>query len=212
MLAPMGIRYLAVPSTQGTGGGAVAPAPRGLRTALGAQLDLARLRSGSGIDLYENLAWIPLKSVVPADAAASIPVGSNDPTRAALGVSVQARPVGGAAVPAGTLLWGEAYDGHWVASGSGGDLRHVEAFGWSNGYRVPRATGVDLAFDAQWQRWALLAVALLIWCAVAWRWWRTRVRRTRRPRDVRAAERRREERHDPLTDVLDEDKLWWERV
>src|SRR5262249_43718894 len=160
---PMGVRYVVMPSSQGTGGGAVAPPSRALRSALASQLDLARLRSGAGIVVYENLAWIPLKSVVPASSAEGVPVGSPDPTRAPPGVELQANPVGDGSVPPGTLLWGEAFDDHWTASASGGDLRHVEAFGWSNGYRVQRAGPVALEFDAQWQRWALLGGALVLW-------------------------------------------------
>ncbi len=77
MLAPMGVRYVVLPSTQGTDGGAKAPPGRALRTALAGQLDLARLRSEPGLVLYENLAWIPLQAVVPAEQAADIPIGSS---------------------------------------------------------------------------------------------------------------------------------------
>jgi GT2 family glycosyltransferase len=213
MLAPMGVRYVVVPSTQGTGGGAVAPAPLALRSALGAQLDLARLRSSAGIVIYENLAWIPLQSVVKAGGNA-VPVGSPDPLRAALGVDVEASPVGSGSVPPGTLLWGEAYDDHWTASGTQGDLRHVETFGWSNGYRVTAAGPVTLSFDAQWQRWALLAAAVVMWVLVGRRWWRTRVRRSRPSRADRARVRReRDEQHeDPFAPAVDDDTYWWERV
>ena len=95
MLAPMGVRYVVLPSTQGTGGGANAPPSPALRTALSAQLDLARLRSEPGLVLYENLAWIPLRAVVPAAQAGDVPVGSADPTRAALGVDLSTAQPGG---------------------------------------------------------------------------------------------------------------------
>ena len=135
MLAPMGVRYVVLPSTQGTGGGAKAPPSRALSTALASQLDLARLRSEPGLVLYENLAWIPLQAVVPAAQSADVPVNSADPTRAALGVELTAQPVGSAPVAPGTVLWAEAFDSHWAATSRGADLRHVETFGWSNGYR-----------------------------------------------------------------------------
>ena len=61
MLAPMGVRYVVVPSTQGRDGGAAGDAPVALRRAMAQQLDLARLRSSRGIVLYENLAYAPIR-------------------------------------------------------------------------------------------------------------------------------------------------------
>jgi GT2 family glycosyltransferase len=211
LLAPMGVRYVIMPITQGSGGGARAPASPALRAALDGQLDLARLQSHAGFVLYENLSWIPLASVVTGSAADSVPVGVVNPTRAALGVDLStARPVGSGPVPAGTVLWGEAYDSDWSATARGSDLRHVVTFGWANGYRLEHTSTVGFSFDAQWERWAALAVALVIWLFVVWRWWTTRVRRERVRSSGGARERR--ERHDPLADVLDEDAFWWERV
>ena len=73
---------------------------------------------------------------------------------------------------------------------------------------------MTLEYTDQWQRWAFLGGALVIWLFVIWRWRRTRVRKPRR-RDVEAARDRRERRSprpDPLAEVLDEDAFWWERV
>ena len=217
MLAPMGVRFVVMPSTQGTGGGAVAPAPATLRTALGAQLDLARLRSESGLVLYENLAWIPVLAVVPAGQADSVPVDSADPTRAALGtdLAASAEPVDSDSgrVPPGTVLWSEAFDQQWTARGAQSDLRHVEAFGWSNGYRLAAPGAVAITYDDQWRRWVFLGASAVLWLVVAVWWWRTRVRRQlRRDSAAAVARRERRERHDPMTEILDEDAFWWERV
>jgi hypothetical protein len=210
MLAPMGVRYVVVPTAQGRGGGAVAPRPVAALDAMAAQLDLARLRSDAGIVLYENLAYAPIRAVVPG----RVPVNSAQPNRAALGTDLtDARPLGSAPVSAGTVLWGEAYDSQWAATGGGASLRHERAFGWSNGFVPGRRGTVSIAYDAQWQRWAAVAASLLIWLVVAWRWRRTRVRRDPAARALTAQRRReRKVRHDPLTDVLDEDAFWWERV
>jgi hypothetical protein len=116
-------------------------------------------------------------------------------------------------VPAGTVLWAEAFDSHWTASANGSDLGHVEAFGWSNGYRLEKAGSVEIAYTDQWQRWALLGGSLVIWLFVVWRWRRTRVRRPRRrATETERARRERRSRPDPLAEVLDEDAFWWERV
>jgi hypothetical protein len=75
---------------------------------------------------------------------------------------------------------------------------------------------VAIDFADQWVRWALLAVALVIWLVVAWRWWRTRVRLSVRfagEADDRARERRdRRRREDPLAAAADDETFWWERV
>jgi GT2 family glycosyltransferase len=219
LLAPAGVRWIALPSTEGPGSSEPPARLPGWRRALDAQLDLARLRSARGLVLYENLAWIPLRAVVPQDAAAGVPVGVQDATRAALGAdAVAATPVpsSGAVVP-GLLLWGEAYDREWGATAaSGGTLDHVRTFGWSNGYRVERRSEVDIAFGAQWQRWALLGGALVIWLVVLWRWWRTRTRTSRAQVATAARDRRRRRersaRPDTLDDAVGDEEFWWERV
>jgi hypothetical protein len=211
MLAPMGVRYVVVPSTQGNDGGARAAAPVALRQAMAQQTDLARLRSSRGVVLYENLAYAPIRASVPPPP---LPVDSRRPNRAALSTDLtRAVPLGSGATAAGTAFWGEAYDSHWKATGGDATLRHQQSFGWANGFVVDRRGDVSIDFGAQWVRWAMLAGALVIWLAVIWRWRRTRVRRDpatgiatpRRPRRERTA------RADPLAE-LDDEAFWWERV
>ncbi|MFI5045417.1 MAG: glycosyltransferase [Acidimicrobiia bacterium] len=213
LLAPAGVRYVVMPTSQGRGGGAHAAASPALRIALENQLDLARLSTDGGLVLYENLAWIPLAAVVTDPAADDVPTGAVAPVAAALGTDVAsaAKPLGGN-VDNGIVLWGEAYNHSWEASGRDGALRHVRTFGWANGYPVTRAEGdVSLAFTEQWARWAMLGVALLVWIAVAIWWWRSRAPRRTSER-ASSARRERAVRPDPLAVVLDEDADWWERV
>jgi GT2 family glycosyltransferase len=214
LLAPMGVRWVALPSTQGPGGGGSLPL-RGWHGVLDGQLDLARLRSAPGLVLYENLAWIPLHSVAGGREAALVPIGARDPIRAALGVdlSTAVPVVGDTASPPGIVLSGEAYDSEWDAiDGSGRQLGHVQAFGWENGYRLSRKSSVSFEFGAQWQRWAFLGVSLVIWLFVGWRWRRTRIRLPESARSGARAMRERRARRDPLWDAADDDAYWWERV
>jgi hypothetical protein len=214
LLAPAGVRWIALPATQGPDGG-VAPAPLpGWRRALDGQLDLARLRSASGLVLYENLAWIPIRASVGRADAGAVPVGLRAPVRAALGTDLSgATPLAsGATAPPGVVLWGEAYDSEWTASSSGTALRHVRTFGWANGYRVTSADPVSIEFGEQWQRWAMLGVSLLIWLFVAFRWWRTRVRVPRLSATQARESRERRARRDFFDDATDEETFWWERV
>jgi GT2 family glycosyltransferase len=219
LLGPAGVRWVALPSTQGPGGGSPPVALPGWRRALDGQLDLARLKTGRGLVLYENLAWVPLRASLSGRDAAAVPVGRRDPSRAALGADLSAAeplPADAAAAP-GVVLWGEAYDTAWEATATGGQgtdgaLRHFRAFGWENGYRVTSKGSVALSFADQWQRWAMLGASLVIWLFVLWRWWRTRVRSVR-PRAESIRERREARaRRDRLADAVDDDAFWWERV
>jgi GT2 family glycosyltransferase len=212
MLAPMGVRYVVVPSTQGRGdGGAAADPPVALRRAMAQQLDFAQLRSAPGLVLYENQAMMPIAAAVPPPP---LPVDPPRPNRAALATDLsRATPLTTSAAPAGTVFWGEAYDSEWHADGGGDALRHHRAFSWANGYALTGRAEVSLSYAAQWTRWAMLAGALVLWLFVVWRWRRTRVRRdpaTRAPA-ARRERRERRERVDPLAD-LDDDAYWWERV
>lgn len=208
MLAPMGVRFIVLPSSQGSGGGAAASVPVALRRMMAQQLDLARLRSSPALVLYENLADAPLRALVPPPP---LPVDSPRPNHAAQSTDLsRATPLTSEAA-AGTVLWGEAYDGDWRAAADGNTLRHERAFGWANGYVVDRRTTVSLSYEAQWMRWVMLAGALLIWLVVAWRWRRTRVRRGRVERRERRARRDRRARPDLLAE-LEDDAFWWERV
>jgi hypothetical protein len=208
MLAPMGVRFVAIPSTQGRGGGAAASVPVALRRAMSQQLDLAQLRSSHGLVLFENVAYAPLRASVPPPR---LPVDSPSPNRAAQSTDLtRATPLTSAAAP-GTVLWGEAYDSEWKATAGGDTLRHERAFGWTNGYAVDRRATVALSYEAQWVRWVMLLGALVIWVLVVWRWRRTRVRRNRVARADARARRERRGRPDPLAE-LDDEAFWWERV
>jgi hypothetical protein len=210
MLAPMGVRYVVVPSTQGRGGGATATAPVALRHAMAQQLDLARLRSSRGLVLYENLAYAPIRAAVPPPA---LPVDSRRPNRAALTTDLtRAVPLTTAPAPVGTAFWGEAYDSEWKATGGGDALRHEQSFGWANGFVLDQRAEVSITYEAQWVRWAMLGGALVIWLLVIWRWRRTRVRRDPSTRAATPrARRERTARPDPLAE-LDDEAFWWERV
>src|SRR5262249_17216435 len=152
-------------------GGAATSVPGAVRTAMGQQLDFAQLRSSAGLVLYQNLAYVPLRASIPG----RVPVDSPRPNRAALGADLSAaQPVTPAPARPATVLWGEAYNSEWSASSGDESLRHEKAFGWANGYRLDTRGPVTITYDAQWQRWALLAGALVLWILVVWRWRRTR--------------------------------------
>ena len=215
MLAPMGVRYVVVPSTQGPDGGAATSRPTvALRTAMAQQLDLARLRSSAGLVLYENLAYVPDRVRCRRPVASRSTRRARTGPRSAPTSPARSRSRRRPAAPAPCCGVRRTTPSGRRSSG-GTSLRHEKAFGWANGYRARHPGPVTITYDAQWQRWALLGGALVIWLLVVWRWRRTRVRRD----PVVAGDRRAyagasvaERRPDPLADVLDDDAFWWERV
>ncbi|HYU38252.1 MAG TPA: hypothetical protein VEM59_00210, partial [Acidimicrobiia bacterium] len=192
LLAPMSVRYVAVPDSSGPGASETVAAP-GLARALDDQLDLSRLESPPGLVLYQNTAWISSPGTVgPADAR-KVPLRSKDPTQAALrgdlgGVrAVRGAPSDSAPTGPGRVLWSEAFDTDWSASASGRELRHVEPFGWENGFDTSRRSSVSIRYGGQLRRYGLILVQVALsigFFALAWRGRagrRPRRRRVRRP-------------------------------
>ena len=197
LLAPTGVRWVALPSTQGPGGGSAPATLPGLA---------ARARRAA----RPRAAATPVAASRSTRTSRGSPCGPRSPRRRRRGPGRTTRPgprrtrrrsLRGAsrsrptlrAAP-GVVLWGEAYDTAWEATGSGRKERSNRSAtsARSDGRtatgsrdRVP----VALAFADQWQRWALLGASLLIWLFVVWRWWRTRVRSVR-PTSASTRERR----------------------
>jgi GT2 family glycosyltransferase len=189
LVAPMGVRYIAVPERRGPGSGPLVPAPAGIAPALGQQLDLSLLKSDPGVTLYENIAWVPARSVAPPGAALAL--DAPDPAVAASRADVAgAKPIsgepsdGGAAGP-GTLLWSQAYDGRWHATANGQSLRHVQPFGVVNGFVLPKRGPTAITYGGQWQRALAILMQLLLWGGFV-ALWRRSPRGARRAAEVPA--------------------------
>lgn len=81
LLAPAGVRYVVVltslaPEIVGEQSPTSFPVPSDLLPALGRQLDLLPVVSGTGMAVYANAAWIPARSEVPA---AAVPAAAPSP-------------------------------------------------------------------------------------------------------------------------------------
>jgi GT2 family glycosyltransferase len=188
LVAPMSVRYIAMPTRVGPGASPQAP-PAGLPAALAGQLDLARLEAPAGLTLYENTAWIPTPATVRLTDTESVPLGSKNPTDAALraevgGVTaVRGSPSDSAPTGPGLVLWSEAFDGDWSATVEGKTLRHRTPFGWANGFTASERGSVSIDYDGQLRRYGLIALQVLLVLAflvVVWR--SSATRRTRAPR------------------------------
>jgi GT2 family glycosyltransferase len=183
LLAPMGVRYLALVDGRGPGDRS-APAPAALHDALEGQLDLRRLRTDGSYALYENTAWMPVRANVSAPSSA---LRSSEPATAGLTAELaDAKPLSPQArATPGAALLSAAYDSRWHARGGGRTLAHSRTFGWANGWDVGRAETVQLRFTGQLARNVELLSQALLWIGVFAAWWFTR-RRTTRVKTVNA--------------------------
>jgi hypothetical protein len=180
LVAPMGVRYVAVPNRSGPRAETVASPPAGIASGLDDQTDLLRLGTDPGIVLYENAAWAPTRALVAEDSAADLPLDSRDPLRAALRTDLAgADAISGAVTDSsptgpGTVLWSEAFDDQWDARARGETLDHVEPFGITNGYVLPERASVSITYEGQMRRYIELAVQAALWVVLVAAWWYAR--------------------------------------
>ena len=191
LVAPMSVRYVAMPTSPGPGEPREASQSR-LPAALAGQLDLARLESPPGLALYENTAWIPTPGTVRPAEADAVPLGSANPTGAALradvggATAVRGSPSRSAPTGPGLVLWSEAFDRDWSATSGTRTLRHVEPFGWENGFTTTRRGSVSITYDGQLRRYGMIALQVALVMVLLVVVWRSRAtRRLRSPRVTR---------------------------
>jgi GT2 family glycosyltransferase len=213
VLGPLGVRYVVVTLRAGPGGVAGRPLPA-LDAGLRGQLDLARLGSDPGIELYQNQAWFPGRAVV-SSRRGTIPAAVADPARAAAGFDLTGtRALGTNAAGPGTVLWFEAYDGGWHAQAGGQALVHRPAFGVTNQFRLPTRATVNITHTGQGHVYELVGIEAVLWL-LALLWWARGRRRAPRDRNRaearRAARRDREERRQRGLPPIDSDVEFWEQ-
>jgi len=162
LLAPAAVRYVVVltsiaPEIAGEQSPTSYPVPADLLPALGRQLDLQPVLSGTGITIYANAAWLPQRSEVPAGPGSARPVPSplaNSPgtpvVRGAVPVlsGVTASRSFEGPLTAGTVFSSAAPSGHWhLVSGSGATVPRSDSFGWASRYSVATAAKGSLRFE-----------------------------------------------------------------
>jgi GT2 family glycosyltransferase len=169
LIAPMGVRYVAVVRRAAPNGGAKRSYDARVQSSLGEQLDLAVVNGESDIMLYENQAWSASRAVVGPRVDLRAPDG--DSTGAALRAELStSAPVKGdfgrsKVTRAGTMLFGDAYDARWQLSRDGRTTESGRAFGWSNAFANVTPGTYDLHFDAGIARATWLLLEALWWIA-----------------------------------------------
>jgi hypothetical protein len=189
LLAPMGVRYVVVPSqlAPDPDPGAEAPPPPQLTRTLVGQLDLEEVPLISGTTVYRNDAWVAGRAVLPATGA------DRDRPEDAVAENLAESPAalldddgptdaGGTVPAAGDLLVSQAASDHWKVSVNGRGAPRSEIYGWANQFDVGRAGKGDLTYETPIARRLLLVGQIVLWLValVAWR----------RVRGVRRRERR----------------------
>jgi hypothetical protein len=179
MLAPAGVRYVAVltslaPEIVGEQTPEVYPVPADLAPALDRQLDLSPVVSGTGITVYANADWVPVRAEVRGATGGATPprrgVFASPPGS---GIVAGALPVlpGPAAsrsytgpLSVGTVHSALAPAGRWALTGPAGTAEsRTSSFGWAANYRVTTAGVGSLHFDG-----GALAPASLLFSIAAW--------------------------------------------
>ncbi len=171
VLAPMGVRYIAVPRR-------LAPADDTPRTtpaqadadraadalagALAEQLDLQQVRLDPGLVLYRNTAALPLRSAYPGGV-------TDDPAdaRPVLGDDVGPRTARGSVPDDATVVQASTASDHWHLRVEGtGEVEHGSAYGWADSFTVDDGGAARLAYRTPLAVRALVAGQVALWLLV----------------------------------------------
>jgi GT2 family glycosyltransferase len=169
LLAPMGIRYLVLPTAHGiaAGRGEEFPVPPGLTRSLGSQVDLRLLPADPALVVYENTAWAPVRALLPEWTGGSLPadLGSGADLSGATPVLLDGRANryrGG--IPAGgQVLVAEAPSARWSLRVGGQEAPRSAAFGVANAFRVAAPGSAVLRYRTPLLHYAMLAGQALLW-------------------------------------------------
>jgi GT2 family glycosyltransferase len=176
LIAPAGIRYIALVERPAPGASRVVPVDPELAAGLGNQLDLAVSRLEDGATIYANDAWAARRATVPPEMQMTDDAERTD-LAGAKGVGGPldgSRPTG-----PGTMLWAEASHEDWSGSVDGNGVERDAAFNWTNSFQLDQRGSTKLQFDAGPKRY-LVYLQLALWLAVVAAWLRTRRSRSAR--------------------------------
>ena len=186
LLAPLGIRYIAVPVADGITSRIDDPLelPGGLLASLAAQLDIGAIQSPPTVEVFVNRSWIPPAAFLTGGTAeASTLAGEGSLVVADLsGTSTLVDPRGeavdvvdvaarrgatSAEVPeAGVLHLGVPFDGSWRASLDGAPLEARAGFGVTTAFDVPGPGLLEISYARPFSRTLWLGLLAVIWLAL----------------------------------------------
>ena len=172
LLAPMAVRYIAVPAAlapRGQGLPALPP-PSDVTASFRAQSDLKLVSLDDALAVYENTAWAPARASVPgpvSDASRGSWPGAarTADMRGAPPVLDQGRSPtrfeGSAA--AGDLYFAESASSRWSLQQDGERRPRRAAFGFANLFEGATSGPATLRYDTPPWRWAALGGQAVLW-------------------------------------------------
>lgn len=171
VLAPMGVRYLVVPSrlVPTPYSSDDHPPPAALPAALAAQLDLREVPANPALTVYLNTAWTPQPTLLAPETRLSgrsleAPTPSTGGTPVLAGADAQHRS--GVIPRPGVVATDQAADGGWSLAVDGKPAAMVTLDGWRQGFRVPVKGDATLSRQLSTSRLLLVGAQVLLWLVV----------------------------------------------
>ena len=185
LLAPMGVRYIAVPIVNAPRPFQTIPTiePTALLTMLDAQLDLSNVDVARGVVVYRNAEWAPTRALLARDteypSADAATAGSAVPNLAgattALPDQTGYESFGGSIDQPSSVYLAEASSANWHLQVDGHPAPRSDALGWANAFDTP-AGSATLTYATPVTRWGFLVGQALLWLAALLVLFRSRVR------------------------------------
>ena len=174
LLAPMGVRYLVVPTQLSPTSTSVEdqhPVPSSLSDTLAQQLDLQEVPVREGLVVYRNTAWVSSRAVLPAregDRTSFTDAVSDDLAGGQPAITIDDGAVGarGRVPDEGDLLVAATSDANWVLRIHGVRMGRSEAYGWANQFAATRTGTARLTYDTPLARRLAAGGQAALWLLV----------------------------------------------
>lgn len=177
LLGPLSVRYIVVPfvdGAQSTRNSPIAP-PLGLVDSLSRQLDLKRKFASPDLVVFENSAWVPVRSVLTE-------VGAQNSQLAGARSMITADIAGATALPAvehgqqsvvadvaaGTVHLAMPFTSQWKIELNGQSIPSRPAFGLTNAYDIPNEGTVEIFYSTSPLHSLLVAVQFVSWAVLVY--------------------------------------------
>lgn len=176
LLAPLSVRYVVVPIVDGGQSTRDDPIalPNGLVEALSRQLDMKRRFASPDLVVFENTAWVPVRSrLTDTGATSSASAGAESMIASDISGAVTFPAVSTddasstTSVEPGTVHLAVPYTSRWELTVGGEPVPARPAFGLTNAYDVTRAGVAELSYSRSLLHTVLVALQIAAWIVVA---------------------------------------------
>lgn len=175
LLAPLSVRYIVVPIIDGgqSTRSHPIPEPAGLVEALSRQLDLRRQFASPDLVVFENTAWVPVRSVLtPAGAESSKLAGATSMIATDIGGAtalpsvIRADDSVSAEVAAGTVHVAVPFTSRWKLTVNGAEVTARPAFGLTTAFDVAAPGQATVSYKRTSIHTLLVLLQFVAWCLV----------------------------------------------